>query len=79
MKIEQRARAQRVRDGIPLPADTWSELQGLKEEHEHEPIHTRRTTPSPDPRNLRVVAGATVGTALEVVRLLHAAVVGWAR
>ena len=29
-EIEQRTRAQRVRDGIPLPADTWSELQGLK-------------------------------------------------
>jgi LDH2 family malate/lactate/ureidoglycolate dehydrogenase len=27
-EIEQRTRAQRVRDGIPLPADTWSELQG---------------------------------------------------
>ncbi len=29
-EIEQRTRAQRTRDGIPLPADTWSELQGLK-------------------------------------------------
>ena len=29
-EIEQRTRAQRARDGIPLPADTWSELQGLK-------------------------------------------------
>ncbi len=29
-EIEQRTRAQRVRDGIPLPAETWSELQGLK-------------------------------------------------
>ena len=29
-EIEQRTRAQRERDGIPLPADTWSELQGLK-------------------------------------------------
>jgi uncharacterized oxidoreductase len=29
-EIEQRTRAQRARDGIPLPADTWSELQELK-------------------------------------------------
>ena len=29
-EIERRTRAQRVRDGIPLPAETWSELQGLK-------------------------------------------------
>ena len=28
-EIERRTRAQRARDGIPLPAATWSELQGL--------------------------------------------------
>lgn len=29
-EIERRTRAQRMREGVPLPAETWSELEGLK-------------------------------------------------
>ena len=29
-EIEQRTRAERARDGVPVPAATWSELQGLR-------------------------------------------------
>ena len=29
-EIERRTRARRAREGVPIPAETWSELEGLK-------------------------------------------------
>ena len=73
-EIERRTRARRAHEGIPIPAATWSELEALKggatsmsrfirETGRRQP---RRRSRHATPKSLRrVVAGATVGTALE--------------